>query len=193
MLLTSRLSFGALNRMNSQQRLAAMILAGALIGATVATLVHLNRSPHREKTTREGKRRDPSPAGFTVGVPLGDLMLTAPDGQRQPLLSIAKESAETVLHFVDRECPACMRDLHNWGSAAGAAQVPVLFVACNESAPLQQLEGLGEPSTNLYTLVRQDHASRGPRVVPLTIVVDRRGTIVGGVPGLRDFVLRWHG
>ena len=176
--------------MKPLHRLIVVLVAGALVGSAAASIVHrVLTSECREPDQREGQRRSPlARTGFTTGMPLGGMMLTSPDGRREELLSVVRDSEQTFLHFVDRECVPCMSDLQMWVDTAEVAPTPVLFVACNEPIPVHQLDGLTDQPGNLYTLLSRDHGTGGPRAVPATIVVDRQATVVGNVPGIREFM-----
>jgi hypothetical protein len=183
----------ALKRLRAFQRVAAVFIVGAVVGSMAAVVTHRIVAPSNSEPIEE-YRQDRAPlagTGFSAGMALRDLALTSADGERQTLMAIVAGSEETVVHFIDRNCVSCMSDLRNWGAAAAAGTVPVLFVACNEPEPVYHLDGL-DSRTRLYSLVRQGDRSRGPRVVPLTIVVDQKATVIGSVRGLGDFVRRWH-
>lgn len=167
--------------------------AGLVVGSTAAWSVHKFFTPPCDapQTSETLPGSDSAGRGFDPGASLVALPLTDPSGTRHALQSLVKNNQETVLHFIDRECPPCMSNLATWADAADVAQVPVLFVACNEPIPVHELDGLRSQPSRLYSLLRPDHTAGGPRAVPLTVVVDRTATIIGTVRSVDDFLRNW--
>ncbi len=161
-------------------------LVALALGSGLAVLTHsLRGEVVRETPDRsyvgavDGLRR----AGYEFGMSLADLRLTGCDGHPVALRSVAAEKG-AVLHFVDRSCDRCVRDLAEWSEAASLSKLPLIVIACNEASPLKGIDGFAGDCESLFTILAPAMAD-GPRAVPLTVVVNPEGVITGLIPSVK--------
>jgi hypothetical protein len=84
----------------------------------------------------------------------------------------------------------CLRELEAWQwLAQRGGPVPVLFVACNEDSPVQDVADLGL-AYSLYTQLRSAPIGSRPAVVPMTVAVNRQGTITGVFRSVEEVLRR---
>ena len=121
-------------------------------------------------------------SGYAFGRSLADLPLVDGAGNRVQLTSLLSDTG-AVLHFIDRSCGTCMSDLGAWSQAADRSRRPIVVIACNEASPVASLEGLSGRAVKVYSLLKQDLAV-APKAVPLSLLVDRSGSVTGLIPSL---------
>lgn len=155
---------------------ACFLLLGSVVALTVQN--------HRLAGARPGRSRGAplavgSAAGLNVGQSVDAMELWSREGSPVLLAELIAERDQTLVHFLDRQCPVCVRELEAWRCLSETGEAgPIVFVACNEDSPLQSVGRLGA-ADSLYTQLRSAARSSRVAAVPVTIAVSREGTITG--------------